>query len=85
MPALSSLLRGLTISNGDKARLDKYRRMSSSTPYDLVIHINSLAALSTSGWEIELGQNTKNVEPQVSTSEDSRGVIVSVLGKVAQW
>jgi len=80
MSALASVLRGLSVSGGGKARWDKYRKMAPSTPYDLVIRINSLAALSTSGWEIILGQNTKNVDSQISTSEDNRGVIVAVLG-----
>jgi HSP20 family molecular chaperone IbpA/ABC-type cobalamin/Fe3+-siderophores transport system ATPase subunit len=80
MEDLAFVLGGLAITGGGKLLWDKYQKLSTSTPYDVVIRINSLAALATSGWEIVLGENTKNVNPQVSTSEESRGVVVSVLG-----
>jgi HSP20 family molecular chaperone IbpA len=80
-PALVPVLRGLA-NNDDSAkkRWSKYRKTSSATPYDVVVHINSLTALSTTGWEITLGENAKNVDTQVLASADSRGVVVAVLG-----
>jgi HSP20 family molecular chaperone IbpA/GTPase SAR1 family protein len=80
MSALAHVLRGVPVDGDGKQRWVNFGKVSSSTPYDLVIRINSLAALSTSGWEIVLGQNAKNIDTQISTSEDSRGVIVAVLG-----
>ncbi|CAF1523355.1 unnamed protein product [Adineta steineri] len=50
------------------------------TPYDIIIRINSITALSTTGWDIILGQNTKDTISKISTPVDKRGVIVSVVG-----
>jgi HSP20 family molecular chaperone IbpA len=81
MAALPIVLGGLAaFSGGTKIFWDKYRRNSVSTPYDVIIHINSLGALATSGWEITLGENAKDIKPRIQTSEDNRGVIVAVLG-----
>lgn len=80
MAALAVVLGGLAIGGGGTFIWDLYQKVSASTPYDVVIRINSLAALAKSGCEIVLGQNTKNVDPQKMTSGEGRGVIVSVLG-----
>jgi HSP20 family molecular chaperone IbpA len=81
MAAIAFVLGGLVVSSGGgKFLWDKYKKISTSTPYDVVIRIDSLAALATSGWEIVLGQNIKHVDPKVSESEEGRGVIVAVLG-----
>jgi len=50
------------------------------TPYDIIIRINSVTALSTSGWDILLGKNTKDDISNISTPADNHGVIVSVVG-----
>ena len=79
MSALSFVLSGLAASGG-KIIWDVYQKITGATPYDVIIRINSLAALATSGWEIALGQNARDIRPQASTSGEGRGVIVSVLG-----
>jgi hypothetical protein len=76
MTAAAFVLGGVAATRGAKLLWDEYQKISGSTPYDLVIRINSLTALVTSGWEIVLGQNTKEVDPKVLTSEQSRGVVV---------
>ena len=50
------------------------------TPYDIIIRINSLAMLATSGWNITIGQNTAKDLSKLSTAGDNRGVIVAILG-----
>ncbi|CAF0900355.1 unnamed protein product [Adineta steineri] len=50
------------------------------TPYDIIIRINSIAALQTTSWDIILGQNTKDSISELSTPADNHGVIVSVVG-----
>ncbi|CAF1152218.1 unnamed protein product [Adineta steineri] len=52
----------------------------SDTPYDIIIRINSITALQTTGWDIILGQNTKDAISELSTPADNHGVIVSVVG-----
>jgi HSP20 family protein len=81
MAALPFVLGGLAaLGGGGKLLWDKYRKNTVPTPYDIIIRINSLAALSTSGWEILLGENTRDITPEMSTSEDNHGVVVAVLG-----
>ena len=63
-----------------KLSLNAFETLPDTTPYDVVIRINSLAALKTSGWEIVLGENAKTIDSPVSKSDDGRGVIVAVLG-----
>ena len=79
MAALPFVLGGLATSGG-RLIWDLYQKLAAGTPYDVVIRINSLNALSTTGWEIVLGANTRNIDPQASKSGEGRGVIVSVLG-----
>ncbi|CAF5226853.1 unnamed protein product, partial [Rotaria magnacalcarata] len=59
---------------------DIYRKSSIPTPYDVTIRINSLVALSTSGWEIVLGNSASEIQSNSSIPKDNRGVIVAVLG-----
>ncbi|CAF1559572.1 unnamed protein product [Adineta steineri] len=82
MAALPFVLSALAVSGEDtKHLLDSYKKTPSNTPYDIAIRINSLIVLETSGWEILLGENARNTIPQnPTTSENSRGSVVTVLG-----
>ena len=60
--------------------LDEYPMLPPSTPYDVVIRINSLVALKTSGWAIVLGENARNIDTDTPTSDDARGVVVAIVG-----
>jgi HSP20 family molecular chaperone IbpA len=80
MTALSIVVGGLAVTSSGKVLWDQFNKIPTSTPYDIVIRINSLAALETSGWEIVLGENTKSVTPNMSTSDENGGVVVAVLG-----
>jgi HSP20 family molecular chaperone IbpA/signal recognition particle receptor subunit beta len=73
-------LAGLTAVCGGKLLWNKYQKIPTSTPYDVVIRINSLATLATSGWEIVLGENTTNVDAKTPTPDANHGVVVAVLG-----
>ena len=65
---------------GGKLLLDRYRKSDVPSPYDVIIRINSLAALETSGWEIVFGHNIDPMLPDAPRSENKHGVVVSVLG-----
>ncbi|CAF1403855.1 unnamed protein product [Rotaria sordida] len=82
MAAIPIILGGLAISGfgGGVIGWEVYRRNSKPTPYDVVIRINSLLALRTSGWEIILGETARNVQPINPTPENKRGVVIAVLG-----
>lgn len=83
MAALSLIVGSLVARGagaGGKILWDKYNRIPSDVPYDVVIRINSLEALSTSGWEIIVGENIRNANVQNITGDDNRGVVVAVLG-----
>lgn len=80
MAALPIIFGGLTALGGGKFLFDQLRKSSVPTPYDLIIRINSLAALGTSGWEIILGHSVGPVLPETPQSENKHGVVVSVLG-----
>ncbi len=51
MAALAFIPGSLAVTGGSKLLWDNYQKISGPTPYDVVIRINSLAALATSGWE----------------------------------
>lgn len=59
--------------------LDEYPTLPPSTPYDIVISIDSLAALKTSGWAIALGETARNIDTDTPTSDDARGVVVAIV------
>lgn len=81
MKALRGLLRGLQTTNDTNQILHgRYSRSLEPTPYDVIIKINSLTALQTSGWEIVLGQSVDSVTQETNEPEDIYGVVVSVLG-----
>ena len=81
MAAIPFIVGGLLAGgSGGKLLWDKYKRIPANVPYDIVICINSLTALSTSGWEIIVGEKVTCVDIQNVKSDDNRGVIVSVLG-----
>ena len=80
MAAIPFIVGGLLAGgSGGKLLWDKYKRIPANVPYDIVICINSLTALSTSGWEIIVGEKVTSVDIQNVKSDDNRGVIVSVL------
>jgi len=89
--ALSTLFGSLRLYDDDLVNnpaSTKYK--TTAAPYDIVIRINSLFELRSQGWEILLGEHTKNflpnkmiTESSVSTktpSEQRQGVVVTVLG-----
>ncbi|CAF1363926.1 unnamed protein product [Adineta steineri] len=82
MAVLPFVLSALAVGEGDaKYMWDSYKKTPSNTPYDIAIRINSLTALETSGWEILLSENARDTIPQnPTTSENSRGSVVAVLG-----
>lgn len=60
--------------------VSSYYRQHSITLYDVIIGINSLSALETSGWEILLGKSVKDCSVSTEQISNSTGVIVAVLG-----
>ena len=66
----------MAASGGGKILAGRDPKNPDNSPYDVIIRMNSLASLSTSGWEIVLGEKTKDLASSSSTS----GVIVSILG-----
>lgn len=79
MAAIPIILGGLATLGASGIGWEMYRRNSKPTPYDVIIEINSLLALQTSGWSIVLGQTTENVQPIKSTPENKSGVVIAVL------
>lgn len=80
MAAIPIVLGGLAALGGGTLGWELYRRNAKSTPYDIIIGINSLLALKTSGWKIVLGEATKGIEPKWSEAMNNAGVVVAVLG-----
>ncbi|CAF1505795.1 unnamed protein product [Didymodactylos carnosus] len=79
MAALPVVLGGMFCVGG-KLLWNMIGKPSTPTPYDVIIRMNTLTALSTNSWEILLGENTKDVTPTMSRSENNRGVVVAALG-----
>ncbi|CAF1605602.1 unnamed protein product [Adineta ricciae] len=81
MAALPFVLGGLAVAGGSgKLIWDKFLKVPPNTPYDIVVRLNSLLALKTSGWDILLSENTRSVSPQNSTGDNVHGLVVGVLG-----
>ncbi|UJR11892.1 hypothetical protein I4U23_016070 [Adineta vaga] len=79
--ALPIVLAGLAgFGMGGGIIWNKYLRASKDTPYDIVIRLNSLLALRTTGWEIALSENAIRFGQTEPTSEGTRGLVVAVLG-----
>ncbi|CAF2322730.1 unnamed protein product [Rotaria sp. Silwood2] len=80
MAVLRSILGSIAVPNDDKLAWYKFKRVQKTTPYDVVIGINSLMALGTIGWDIKLSEKAITVQRETSTPENNRGLIVAVLG-----
>ena len=81
MAALPFVLGGLAVAGSSgKLIYDKFLKVPPDTPYDIVVRLNSLLALKTSGWDILLSENATSVSLQHSTGDNVRGLVVGVLG-----
>ncbi|CAF1397319.1 unnamed protein product [Adineta ricciae] len=81
MAALPFVLGGLAVAGGSgKLIWDKFKKVPPNTPYDIVVRLNSLLALKTSGWDILLSENARSASLQDSTADNARGLVVGVLG-----
>ncbi|CAF1392210.1 unnamed protein product [Adineta steineri] len=59
---------------------NRFTKVSGPTLYDVVLRIDSLESLSTTGWEIMLGPRANDAQPQIPNKNDISGVVVTIIG-----